>query len=208
VIDDGTGMDAETARHIFEPFFTTKDEGKGTGLGLATVFGIVRQSRGAIRVSTRPRQGTTFEIFLPQVPGGEAVPGVPVAAEAERRGSGTILLVEDEAAVRELLRSELVRAGYDVLMASSGSDAWQKVEGRGEPVDLVVTDVVMPGMRGPDLVARLRAKWPELRVLFVSGWQDPDRTRLPELDDATRFLQKPFDPEQLLTLIAQMLPRD
>jgi len=205
VTDEGVGMDPETARHIFEPFFTTKDEGKGTGLGLATVFGIVRQSRGAIRVRTREGHGTTFEVFLPQV----AAPadGAQQASddEPDAVGSGTILLVEDEDAVRGLLRAELERVGYDVLAASSGEDALKQVEGRGEPVDLVVTDVVMPGLRGPDLALRLREKWPSLRVLFVSGWQDPDRTRLPELNDDTRFLQKPFDPERLIAVVGEMV---
>jgi len=205
VEDNGIGMDPETARHIFEPFFTTKEEGKGTGLGLAMVFGIVRQSKGAIRVRSRAGQGTKFEVYLPSVaPEPGAAPGEPEPIE-ETRGTGTVLLVEDEDAVRNLLRGELQRVGYDVIPASNGDEAWQLVEGRGEPVDLVVTDVVMPGMRGPDLVAKLREKWPELRVLFVSGWQDPDRTRLPDLDDDTRFLQKPFDPEQLVTVVHEMI---
>jgi len=205
VEDDGTGMDPETARHIFEPFFTTKEEGKGTGLGLATVFGIVRQSRGAIRVRSRLGQGTTIEVFLPQVPGEEIGQAVVDEAAGDETGSGTILLVEDEDAVRGLLRSELERVGYDVLPASDGEDAWNQMEGRGEPVDLVVTDVVMPRLRGPDLARKLREKWPKLRVLFVSGWQDPDRTRLPELDHDTRFLQKPFDPEKLISVVGEML---
>jgi len=205
VTDVGVGMDAETARHIFEPFFTTKAEGSGTGLGLATVFGIVKQSSGAVRVSSSLGEGTRFDVFLPQAPA-EAIAAETAPEEyPETRGTGTILLVEDDAPVRDLLRGELKRGGYEVTTAANGLEAWQEMEGRGEPVDLVVTDVVMPGMRGPELVERLRARWPGLRVLFVSGWQDPDKTKLPSLDQRTRFLQKPFDPAALVAEVARIL---
>ncbi|MHC4940069.1 MAG: response regulator [Planctomycetota bacterium] len=199
VTDTGEGMDAVTRRQIFEPFFTTKK--KGTGLGLATVYGIVRQSKGAVRVRSRPGHGTTFEIYLPQVPGEQAK--VEMAAPAEEpQGQGTLLLVEDDDAVRGLLVAELEAAGFSVLASSNAEDAWER---RGESIDLLVTDVVMPGMRGPELAEKMREARPGLRVLFVSGYQDPDRTRLPPLDDRTAFLQKPFDPAELVAKVTELL---
>ena len=205
VSDEGVGMDPETVRHIFEPFFTTKEIGKGTGLGLATVFGIVQQSGGAIRVTSIPEKGTRFDVYIPRVEAETVTAETGAAEEPEQHGSGRILLVEDEAAVRGLLAGELRRVGYEVIVEANGLDAWQTMEGRGEPVDLVVTDVIMPAMRGSELVRRLRERWPELRVLFVSGWQDPAKTKLPELDDRTRFLQKPFDPATLIARVAELI---
>jgi len=213
VSDEGVGMDPETLRHIFEPFFTTKEIGKGTGLGLATVFGIVQQSAGAIRVTSTPGSpsgpdgGTRFDVYIPRVEAETVQAETGAPEEPGQRGSGRILLVEDEAAVRGLLAGELRRVGYEVIVEANGLDAWQTMEGRGEPVDLVVTDVIMPAMRGPDLVRRLRERWPELRVLFVSGWQDPAKTKLPELDERTRFLQKPFDPATLIARVGELLNR-
>ena len=201
VEDTGVGMDAATRRQIFEPFFTTKEMGKGTGLGLATVYGIVRQSRGAIRAKSTPGRGTTFEIYLPQVPAEQAV-AEQASPEEPARGHGALLLVEDDDAVRGLLVSELRAAGSDVRAAASAEEAWEL---RAEPVDLLGTDVVMPGLRGPELAARLRENRPDLRVLFVSGYQDPDRTRLPTLDLRTQFLQKPFQPAELLAKVAELL---
>ncbi|MEM8883266.1 MAG: response regulator [Planctomycetota bacterium] len=201
VRDSGAGMDAETQRHIFEPFFTTKDRDKGTGLGLATVYGIVRQFRGAIRVRSAPARGTTFEIFLPQVPAEESAPAeeqqTPLA-----EGRGSILLVEDDDAVRALLVSELQEAGY-TLHAAPDAETALKV---ALEFDLLVTDVVMPGLSGPELAERLRARRPDLRVLFVSGFQDPERTRLPELDGRTAFLAKPFQPDELRAKVLELLP--
>jgi len=199
VIDTGVGMDAETQRHIFEPFFTTKEH--GTGLGLATVYGIVRQSRGAIRVRSRLGHGATFEIYLPRVPAEERAKEAAPAPSAAR-GRGTILLVEDDAAVRGLFVAELGEAGYTVVPAASPQEA---LAAAGGPFDLLVSDVIMPGLRGPELARRLRAEDPGLKVLFVSGYQDPDRTRLPPLDARTAFLQKPFRPEDLIAKVGELL---
>jgi signal transduction histidine kinase len=199
VQDTGIGMDAATRRQVFEPFYTTKS--KGTGLGLATVYGIVRQSKGAIRVRSRPGHGTTFDVYLPQVSGEQAA--VELAEPPEPpRGQGTLLLVEDDDAVRGLLVSELEAAGFEIVGASTAEEAWGK---RDASFDLLVTDVIMPGMRGPELAEKLRAERPDLRVLFVSGYQDPDRTRLPPLDDRTAFLQKPFNPAELVAKVTELL---
>jgi len=199
VQDTGVGMDAGTRRQIFEPFFTTKQQ--GTGLGLATVYGIVRQSKGAIRVRSRLGHGTTFEIYLPQVSGEQAEIELGEPPEPER-GQGTLLLVEDDDAVRGLLVAELQGAGFLVLAAPTAEDAWGM---RSDVVDLLVTDVIMPGMRGPELAEKLRGERSDSKVLFVSGYQDPDRTRLPPLDARTAFLQKPFNPAELVAKVTELL---
>ncbi|MHC4848589.1 MAG: response regulator [Planctomycetota bacterium] len=199
VQDTGIGMDAATRRQVFEPFYTTKS--KGTGLGLATVYGIVRQSKGAIRVRSRPGRGTTFDVYLPQVSGEQAA--VELAEPPEPPpGQGKLLLVEDDDAVRGLLVSELQSAGFEILAASTAEEAWSK---RNAEIDLLVTDVIMPGMRGPELAEKLRGERSDLKVLFVSGYQDPDRTRLPPLDARTAFLQKPFNPAELVAKVTELM---
>jgi len=193
VSDTGTGMDSETLRHLFEPFFTTKEEGRGTGLGLATCYGIVRQSGGFIEVATRLGNGTTFAIHLPVVDAAATTAG-RVADETEdpERGAGTVLVVEDQDNVRELVRRVLTEAGYQVLDAGRPTVAIELV--RRHAVDLVLTDVVMPEMNGPALVERLQKIRP-LKVLYMSGYtQDALADRFPT---QTRILQKPFAPSVL-----------
>jgi two-component system cell cycle sensor histidine kinase/response regulator CckA len=210
VSDTGIGMSPEVKEKIFEPFFTTKEVGKGTGLGLSTVFGIVKQSGGFIDVDSAPGQGTTFRIFLPRhVPSAEDVveevrPEVRKPAP-DLTGQGTILLVEDEDPVRAVNARALSARGYTVLEAASGIEALQIIEQRGEPVDLVVSDVVMPEMDGPTLLGELRKLYPDLKVIFVSGYaEDAFKKNLPEGEDFN-FLAKPFSLRQLVETVKQAI---
>jgi PAS domain S-box-containing protein len=201
VSDTGTGMDAETLRRIFEPFFTTKLAGKGAGLGLAMVYGIVTQHGGAIEVKSVPAQGTTFEIYFPQVEA--AVPETVYTAPLG--GTETILLVEDEDEVRELSRAVLEGQGYTVLVARDGTDGLRIAEQHGGPNPLLlVTDVVMPELSGPELVRLVQARNPGAQVLYVSGYTD-DATRLHGLLQGRPFLAKPFSPAQLLQKVREVL---
>ncbi|HZH50879.1 MAG TPA: PAS domain-containing protein [Microvirga sp.] len=213
VSDTGTGMTPEVVDKIFEPFFTTKEVGKGTGLGLSTVFGIVKQSGGFIDVDSKVGQGTTFRIYLPRhVPEVEAKPEEAKAETARKpaadmTGQGTILLVEDEDPVRAVNARALTARGYTVLEAASGVEALQVIEERGEPVDLVVSDVVMPEMDGPTLLGELRKLYPDLKVIFVSGYaEDAFRKNLPE-GEQFNFLPKPFSLRQLVEIVKQVMGR-
>jgi len=211
VSDRGIGMTPEVLGKIFEPFFTTKEVGKGTGLGLSTVFGIVKQSGGFIDVDSKVGQGTTFRIYLPRhVPDEQEAPE-EIKAEAVKRpaadmtGQGTILLVEDEDPVRAVNARALAARGYTVLEAASGVEALQVIEERGEPVDLVVSDVVMPEMDGPTLLGELRKLYPDLKVIFVSGYaEDAFRKNLPE-GEQFNFLPKPFSLRQLVETVKQVM---
>jgi signal transduction histidine kinase len=203
VSDDGTGMGAATLAQIFEPFFTTKPKGRGTGLGLSTVFGIVEQSGGHIRVASTLGHGTTFEIFLP------AVNERPVQVEEAReaplpRGSETILLAEDDDALRTLTARILTAQGYRVLEASDGVEALRVADTHGGTVDLLTTDMVMPSMGGHDLASELTARRPGLKVLYVSGYTD-DAVGRGELQPGDAFLQKPVDPRMLARKVRQVL---
>ena len=206
VSDTGIGMDAETLTRIFEPFFTTKEPGKGTGLGLSTVYGIVQQSGGYVTVESARGSGTTFTVFLPRHEGsGGALP-----ARSDRRalpgGSETLLLVEDEAAVRSSARRLLERHGYTVLEARHGGEALRVVE-EGPPVqvDLVLTDLVMPEMGGRELVERLRTRRPLLKVLFMSGYTEKAIAEDGIMPPNTGFVEKPFTVEQLLRRLRELL---
>ena len=179
-------------QRIFEPFFTTKERGKGTGLGLATVFGIVKQSGGSIWVDSEPGQGAAFKIYFPRIAARPAPAPATSAAPAVRKGTETILLVEDEAAVRGLVHAVLLQAGYHVLVAAEARSAIDIADARTEPIDLLLTDVMMPGLAGSDLFVRLRKTRPSLRVLFMSGFADEVVMRQGVLDSGTPFLQKPF----------------
>jgi hypothetical protein len=203
VSDTGTGMTPEVKARIFEPFFTTKEEGKGTGLGLATVYGIVRQSGGHINLYSEPGRGTTFKIYLPRVDEvGEALAAV---GDRPRGGSETVLVVEDDDALREITAELLQEAGYRVILAPDGEEALRECARNGGPPDLVITDVVMPRMTGRALSEQLRALGPRLRVLFMSGYTDAAVLYQGLLEPGTAFLQKPFGPEALLRKVREVL---
>ncbi len=192
VVDTGIGMDATTRAHVFEPFFTTKEVGKGNGMGLATVYGIVRQSGGRVACASEPHLGTTITIDLPRVEPSEPIPAAGLETPTPR-GSETILLVEDEKAVRTFARRVLSGLGYAVLEAASGPDALVIAEARSSPIDLLVTDVRMPQMQGPELARRLRAVRPDLPVLLASGFPGDHADWAAEGLAGVRLVAKPFD---------------
>ncbi|HET7725701.1 MAG TPA: response regulator [Candidatus Limnocylindrales bacterium] len=224
VSDQGVGLTPDVREHLFEPFFTTKEGGRGTGLGLATVYGIVRQSRGVISVYSEPGLGTTMRIYLPKVaadpehrrepqsaqatPSPQAVPVGP-AATAVRAAAGarsrmanrTLLVVDDEPEVRQLLEAILRRAGHRILTAPHAAAALAAVRAQTGRIDGLVTDVVMPGLTGPELAEQLRGEQPDLRVLFISGLVEDTFLDREELPAATAFLAKPFSPDRLLAAV-------
>jgi PAS domain S-box-containing protein len=220
VSDTGCGMDAETLSHIFEPFFTTKEKGKGTGLGLATVYGIVKQSRGNIAVYSKPSQGARFEIYLPCVEEAEPVetlpaapsrgPGVEpageIAAAAEKRG--TILVAEDEGAVRRFVCKVLRHRGYTVLEAENGVEALDLAGAHTEAIDLLLSDVIMPEMGGRELASRLGRLRPDTRIVFMSGYAENEIVHEGALEVGTTLIEKPFSAETLALRISDILADD
>src|SRR5271163_4183908 len=196
VADTGAGMDETTRARIFEPFFTTKELGKGTGLGLATVYGIVKQSGGYIWVDSALGAGTRFEIFLPQSAAAPQLPSEDEPAAKYSRGNGTVLLVEDEEAVRELAGEFLRSSGYHVIVGKDGLDALEKAEQETGAIDVLVTDVKMPRMRGPELAQRLKRAHPALKIVYMSGYLEHESEE-PFVAGAQQ-LQKPFSRESLL----------
>ena len=206
VSDTGIGMDRETMARIFEPFFTTKGEGRGTGLGLSTVYGIVKQSGGHIWVYSEPGHGTTFKACFPRLDGLPATDGVNGAASIEvPRGSETVLVVEDEDTVRAVLRRTLHRHGYSVLEARNGREALQILDQHPGSIHLVVTDVVMPEIGGPELLERTADRHPDVRALFISGYTEQTMLRRGVLSGRLAFLSKPFTPEALARKVRDVL---
>jgi PAS domain S-box-containing protein len=205
VSDTGSGMDEYTRSHLFEPFFTTKDKAKGTGLGLSTVYGIVKQAGGHIFVYSECGLGTTFHIYLPRAEGEVISPEVSNAPAADLSGAETLLVVEDQAEVRHLAMEVLESYGYKVLGAASGLDALQLCEIYTGSIHLMVTDVVMPGMTGPELAAKLTALRPRMKVLFMSGYADKLVAAGGGLAGNMAYLQKPFSPVSLAAKVRETL---
>ncbi len=205
VSDTGVGMSEEVQAHIFEPFFTTKERGKGTGLGLATVYGIVKQSGGHIWVYSEPGQGAIFRIYLPRV--SEAIQPSSYVGLGEEMPSGgeTILVVEDDADVRDLARRVLQRQGYTLLEAGDGEEALRLAARHPGSVHLLLTDVVMPGMSGVALAEDLAQTQPDLKVLFMSGYLDDAVAHHGVLEDSVAFLRKPFTPKTLARKVRAVL---
>jgi CheY-like chemotaxis protein len=206
VTDSGCGMDQETLRRIFEPFFTTKEVGKGTGLGLATVYGIVDQHRGWVEVASQPRKGTTFKIFLPEADK-ESVKSVEEASRRSvRKGNETILLVEDEVVLRELARAVLEGYNYRILEAGSGVQALKVWEKHRHEIDMLLTDMVMPeGMTGRELAEKLQAEKPEIKVLYSSGYSPDVIGGSFKLPENSHFLAKPYHPPMLAQAVRECL---
>jgi PAS domain S-box-containing protein len=205
VSDTGTGMDHDTQERIFEPFFTTKEKGKGTGLGLSTVYGIVRQSGGNVWVYSEPGKGTTFKVYLPQSVNEVEPPVTPEPESTMRSGTETVLLVEDEDMVRDLAIQLLKEGGYNVLEASGGEEALGICKEHTAPIDLLITDVVMPKMSGKDVADQLKTIHPETKVLFMSGYTDEAIVHHGIVDPDIAFLQKPFSEKALAQKIREVL---
>jgi CheY-like chemotaxis protein len=208
VADSGIGMTEEVKAHLFEPFFTTKEKGKGTGLGLATCYGIIEQSGGRIEVDSTVGEGTTFRIYLPATT--EACDSLPAVAEDHRLpcGTETVLLAEDEPAVRSMIATILQQQGYTVLQASNGAEALKIAEEHHKTgIDLLLTDVVMPQMGGVELAGRFCTEYPSTRVIFTSGYSDQPIMTLNNSNTRVDFLQKPFMPAALASKVREVLDK-
>ena len=205
--DDGSGMDKETLERLFEPFFTTKEVGRGTGLGLATVYGIVKQNDGFIEVDSEPGKGTTFRIYLPRH-AGEAPKGGPERPVEIPKGHGeTVLIVEDEQEILSMGKTMLESLGYSVLASGTPAEAISMVEAHPGKIDLLLTDVVMPGMNGKELADRLRAVKPGMKCLFMSGYTTDVIAIHGVLTAEVGFLQKPFLMKDLAPKLREVLDR-
>ena len=204
--DTGLGMDAATQARIFEPFFTTKATGEGTGLGLAMVYGIVKQSGGTIEVKSEVGQGSSFRIYLPRIQEAAPQPIEPKVGGATRGGE-TLLVVEDQDALREVLVESLESFGYTVLSADGGESAIAAAAAHPGPIDLLLTDVVMPGTGGRALAARLLADRPGIRVLYMSGYTSDVLGRHGVLDQGLELIEKPFTTDQLACKLRELLER-
>jgi two-component system, cell cycle sensor histidine kinase and response regulator CckA len=203
VRDTGVGMDAETISLIFEPFFTTKDVGKGAGLGLATVYGIIKQSGGGISVTSEPGEGSTFRIVLPLSVEDESAPVERVERPVQRNATEGVLLAEDEETIRSLVGEVLTRSGYKVFAAPNGDEAMRLLSQHVGEIDLLLTDLVMPGMGGPDLARAAARLSPNLRVLYTSGYaSEPDQAFE---DPDVAFIGKPFSPKELVSKVRDVL---
>jgi CheY-like chemotaxis protein len=204
VSDTGMGMSKETQSRIFEPFFTTKEKGKGTGLGLSTVYGIVKQSGGYVMVQSDEGRGTTFQIYLPRVEG-VAEKLLAPAVHAALGGTETVLLVEDEESVRQLVRETLAAKGYRVMEAQNGESGVAAAAQHDGKIDLVITDVVMPGMGGRELVKQLAQTRPETKVLYLSGYTEDAILNEDTIESGAAFLQKPFTLQNLSSKVREVL---
>jgi CheY-like chemotaxis protein len=202
VRDTGAGMDSDALSHLFDPFYGANPRQRRTGLGLSMAYGIVRQNGGAVRVSSEPGEGTTVKVYLPRVEREEAAPPL---LEAGLHGDETILVAEDEDGVRELLRKVLTDHGHRVLEARHGRDALLVAERYERPVDLLITDVVMPELGGSELVNRLKARRPGLKVLYISGYTNDEVVRRGVSRTEAHFLQKPFTSEDLMRKVRTVL---
>jgi hypothetical protein len=207
VTDTGIGVDPLALPHLFEPFFTTKEVGKGSGLGLSISYGIVTSHKGRMRVKSEPGKGSVFEVCLPLAEGVQDETPTSVSPQAAPQGTGTILLVEDELAVRKLMRDILSGLGYLVLEAAHAEEAMRTVENHAQEIDLMVSDAVMPGLSGFELAKRLALIRPNMRVLFVSGYARRDADSLALTDPIAQYLQKPFLPAELASKVAEMMSR-
>ena len=205
ISDNGAGMNEETRNRLFEPFFTTKEKGKGTGLGLSTVYGIVKQSGGYIWAYSEIGMGTAFKVYIPRFGGASAETGKEGASASAPQGRETVLVVEDEAAVRALIRDILEGSGYSVLTASDGEDAQKVGRGHGAPIHLIVTDVVMPKMGGREAAQSLAPHLPGVKVLYMSGYTNETIVRQGVLDPGIPFIEKPFTPDALLRKVRRVL---
>jgi CheY-like chemotaxis protein len=204
VTDTGTGIPKDVLDRVFEPFFTTKPKGQGTGLGLATVYGIITQAGGGVRIYSEPGIGTVLTALLPVTD--QAAPATPAQPTAPQRGHGeTILVVEDEPAMREVTRRILARNGYSVVAAGSGHDALQAVTSQLEHIDLLLTDVVMPRMQGRELAEKIRILRPEVRVVFMSGYTQGLLSQQGVLEPSVHLIEKPFTETTLLTKLHEVL---
>jgi two-component system cell cycle sensor histidine kinase/response regulator CckA len=205
VSDTGVGMNYSTRQSIFEPFFTTKEKGRGTGLGLATVYGIVKQNNGSIEVQSEPGKGATFSIYLPRIDAGPATRGGDESAGERVRGSGTVLVVEDHEGVRSLIVGTLELCGFQVLQAGDGLEALRQVAQHAGKIDLLLTDVIMPGMNGKEVADQLAALRPGLKVLFMSGYSGEVIAHHGVLEAGVAYLPKPFTPDMLSAKVREML---
>ncbi|MDD5586590.1 MAG: response regulator, partial [Alphaproteobacteria bacterium] len=212
VVDTGIGISKENLQRIFEPFFSTKEPGSGTGLGLATVYGVVRQTGGFVSVESRVGHGSTFMVYIPAFSESEKAKAARAAEEAREEkpgpdltGVGTILLVEDEDAVRVFSSRALRNKGYNVFEARSGEEALTVLDKDGGKIDLTVTDVVMPQMDGPTLYKRIRERWPDMKVVFVSGYTEDRLREQFTSGEQIHFLGKPFTLKQLAGKVKEVL---
>jgi PAS domain S-box-containing protein len=205
VSDNGCGMDKDTLENLFEPFFTTKEVGKGTGLGLATIYGIVKQNNGFINVYSEPDQGSTFKIYLSRLVADEDIDKAVPEKKAAAGGTETILLVEDEPTILRMTRMMLERKGYSVLSAATPTEAMEKATHHSGPIDMLMTDVVMPEMNGRDLAGQIVHLYPDIRLLFMSGYTSNVIAHQGILDDGVSFIQKPFSMADMMEKVRELL---
>jgi CheY-like chemotaxis protein len=205
VADTGCGMSKDIQRKIFEPFFTTKEKGKGTGLGLATVYGIIKQHNGYIYVDSEPDKGTTFDIYLPVILDGELAQGEIAADTQIPKGTETILVVEDESSLRKYVIDVLKPLGYKVIGAADGEEALKIIAEHEEDIDLLLTDFIMPGINGRELADTIQKDRPDMKVIIMSGYTDDVIAQYGALEDDLNFLQKPMTVRKLAGKIREVL---